>query len=305
MAGSLAPELNVLKKYIFGTVPKLARDLGVSERVIRYLMGWPRHHSASPLVRSQITSLFTAHYPFPLPDGLADLRLMLNAAKQRPGSQELLVCVQTIEYTTQLNQLGEWAQIGALYLYFAACHARAMLNNKQSMFGNEKSFRQILDRGIDALEKARKLVADTLQKNPHHPDMKKIRELDAYLLLNHVTARGFYITDETEIRKDEVTAELKEINAIELFLDAMLTAPWEWRLAYNGLDVANRLNQPDDILMKFYGPLMSFDRGFSDVAYSPGEVLSIEKNPDWGHLRQRLKNKRFKDLVSAHLNASK
>ncbi|KRE02998.1 hypothetical protein ASE63_26170 [Bosea sp. Root381] len=305
MTGSVAPELNVLKNNIYGSVSKLALAVGVGERVIRYLIGWPNRRIASPMARRQIVDLFATHYPFPLPEGLADLRLMLNAAKQHPGSHELLACINTIRYVVSFPQVGAFAQVGALYMFYMACHAQAMLSRKQAMFGSEKRHRSILDDGIKALEAGRQLVATTLQESPDHPYAKKLRELDAYLLLNQVIARGLYIADKSEIDCAGVVEDLRKNNAIELFDKAMKDAPWEWRLAYNGLDIANRLNASDDVLMQFYGPLLAFDRGFSDPGYTPGEVLSIDKNPDWKHLQNRLKSKRFKAKVSAHLESIK
>jgi hypothetical protein len=81
-------------------------------------------------------------------------------------------------------------------------------------------------------------------------------------------------------------------------MNALTDLPHEWRVPYNGLDTASRFGPysrglaktvSDDDLALFHSKLLEFDDAFEDFDFTPGEVLSINKNPGFAYFRERFK----------------
>ena len=289
---------------IYGTKAELAEQLGCDVRTLTEYSSKPKasakrprpkkpkkRRTASGALQTRAGSLFAKHYPFPLPKYQLLLRNRLSAVKSLAGSDDLLAAIVLIEGIVA-DALPEraWHAAGLKNLKYMACQARALLRGNNADFGTDDDARVLLARGRAALEEGREIIAQALRASNNHPDQKLLRELDAWLFLNWTVAIALRLPSDGTAAPEDDRTTLVACNAVERFKTALKEVSHEFRIAYNGLDVASRSRAPDADLAIFYTRLLYFDRQFTDFNYSPGEVLAIASNPDLAYFRERFKS---------------
>jgi len=294
-------KLNPLRKFHFETWDDLGEALGVAgARPLANHRGAPRRRCKKPsaALKANVDALFEQKFPSPLPPYQRRIRQRLTAAKREPGSTLLLEVVQEIEgIVADAAPRQPLNAAGMKYLEYLAQHARAVLNGKDySKFGGKSVWRASLARAIAALEEGRAIIAHALEGPANISDMKELKELDVWLFLNWVVAVGSHVPDDQPPDPAKLAETLRAHNALPSFRAALEILPYEWRVAYSGLDVASRLHECDTHLQLdecdrdlqlFYSRLCDFDIGFADFTHTPGEVPSIADNPGLEFFRQR------------------
>lgn len=285
----IAVKINPLREFHYPTWDDLGHALGFEARALANHRGLSSKRRTAPSgkLKAAVDSLFEQKFPFPLPPAQLLFREEITAAKREPGSLPLLNAIRKIEFVRSMTPNQPLDAAGLKYLEYLACHARGRLNNRNGAFGDKTLWRASLARGIAALQEGRAIIARALSDPSGIPDLSTLKELDVVLFLNWVVALGSYIFDDTPPDPTELATKLGECDALARFRSALQDLPYEWRVAYSGLDVASRLRASDDDLRLFYSRLCDFDSGFREFTHTPGEVLAIADNPELGFFRER------------------
>jgi hypothetical protein len=288
----IAAELHALRPR-FDTWEDLASELrlkgGARTLAPHKGLACKRIKVSAPL-RASVEELFEREYPFPLPEYQKNIRARLISAKQKGRWKGLLEVIIEIEgIVADCAPKEPLHAAGLKYLEFLACHARAILNPTYMIFGDRIARRESLFRCISAAGEGRSIIAKALKDTPTRADSKFLAELDVWLFMNWVVAIGSYVFGDTPPDPAKLNKTLQACNAIATFKRALVDLPYEWRVPYNGLDTTSRQLAPDEDLALFYQRLVTFDPGFADFDYTPGEVLPINKNPEFKHFRERYK----------------
>ena len=287
---SIALKVNPLRRFRYQTWDELGDKLGLAgARALANHRGPPdKRPAVSAQLQACVDALFEQKFPFPLPHYQQLIRKRIVAAKREPGAKALLEVVEEIEgIVADSAPTNPHHAAGLQYIHFLALHARAVLNDSNGAFGGKAVCRIALVDAIAALEKGREIIAATLRSNRAVPGAATLRELDTWLFLNWVVAIGSYVPGDPEPDAAGYEARLRECRALARFRLALWNLPHEWRVPYNGLDVASRLGAGDMALRRFYRCLCQFDSGFADLRHTPGEVPSIAANPGMEHFRRR------------------
>lgn len=248
---------------------------------------------ASPALVTSVTRLLEKHYPFPLPGYQNSIRTRLGLTKKLSGTPELLEVISEIEgIVADCKPTDAWHAAGLLYLEMLACHARAMCNGGQSFFGDRTALRASLARAQSAAGEARAIVAQALVEARDEEYRRRLEQLDVWLFLNWCVIIGDTVAGDVPVEKNSLKDVLIRHQALESFKTALSTLPHEWRVPYNGLDGCAKIEAENNDMDLFYARLLTFDIGFASFRYTPGEVYSIESNPDWGHFRSRFESQR-------------
>ena len=209
-------------------------------------------------------------------------------AKREPGGKSLLDVIEEIEGIVEdASPANPLHAAGLQYLHYMALHARAILNNSNRAFGGRTVWRTALTNAIAALVRGRAIIAAVLNSDHEVPGAAALRQLDTWLFLNWVVAIGSQVPGDPEPDPAKYVAILHECRALAQFRRALRNLPHEWRVAYNGLDVASRLGAGDMTLRKFHKRLCEFDSGFESFDHTPGEVPTIAANSGMEYFRRR------------------
>lgn len=293
----IAVKINPLREFHYPTWDDLGHALGFEARSLANHRSLPsnRRKGASAKLKAAVDSLFEQKFPFPLPHHQQITRQRLTAAKRDPGSVTLLNVIEEIEgYVADFVPAQPFHAAGMKYLGYLARHARAVLCKSETAatpnaaFGDKKRLRTSLADAITDLQEGRAIITRALDQPNPIPEESALKELDAVLFLNWVVAIGSYIPGDPPPNPAELTIKFHACDALGTFRAALQQLPYEWRVPYNGLDIASRLRADDNDLWLFYSRLCDFDSGFRDFDYRGlGEVKSIAKNPELEFFRQR------------------
>lgn len=289
-SSTIAVKINPLREFHYATWDDLGEALGFAgARPLGNHRGVPsKRCKPSTALKASVDALFEQKFPFPLPHYQQLIRQRLTAAKRTPGEKCLLDVIQEIEgIVADAAPANAVHSAGLKYLHYLALHARAVLNNKNAAFGDKSVWRAALASSIAALDQGRAFIAVALKDANHVPDEAVLKELDTWLFLNWVVAVGSYVPGDTPPDPAEFAATLRQCYALVRFRSALQDLPHEWRVPYNGLDVASRLRASDEDLQLFFSRLCDFDDGFTDFNYTPGEVPTIAANPGLEFFRDR------------------
>lgn len=287
----IAVKINPLREFHYATWDDLGNELGFAGAKLIHnhrRREVKKRCKPSGLLVDSVNDLFEQKFPFPLVNYQQLIRDRLTVAKREPGSKKLLdVIREIVGIVGDANPTRPLNAAGLKYIHYLALHAHAVLNKKNSQFGCSIVWRESLARSIVVLEEGRAIISSALDHANDVSDVDELKELDTWMFLNWVVAVGSHVPGDAPPDPVELAETFRRCEALEKFHDALVCLPHEWRIPYNGLDVASRLHASDADLQKFFSRLCDFDVGFTDFDYTPGEVPSIANNPGLEFFRQR------------------
>lgn len=201
----------------------------------------------------------------------------LIKAKRRPGSGELMRHIQVTKGMLKLaSSTDPLEQLHLSYMRLLT-HMTAALQRGSAGNWPWKTDEELIAAEQEG-EQGRKLIelCDTLPLKPE--GRKNVHWLRPIIFLNWIQA----VVEQQKLgylrTPDEVADVLRSADVIGMIRATLKDNPFFWQLVYNGLELASTLRD-EAAAREFHGALVKLDPGFSSFDYSPGEVVSIRREP--------------------------
>lgn len=277
---SLPTKLQHIIKHC-GSIGEAARELGITNRHIQNLTTKPgAANSINDRNKKAINEYYNNVNPFPLPDHQNLCRTHFEALKVRSGSQELLEKIIEIEGWVEYSDPdSKFVSAGNYYLSFMAKFSRAMHRKSNVNFCTENQIPDYLKDAENALRTGLKIIHEALQDPLLTKEYDKLHNLGEIMYMNLVVTCVARSDFPGGYSNDELKEILNSMNSIDNLKKLVDTKPYMWQAAYNGLEVASRLERDDATLKYFYGKLVEMDPGFKDLSYKPGEAKALDEEP--------------------------
>lgn len=294
---SLPTKIQHIVKH-YGSIGEAARELGISDRHIKNLTTKPgAANNINDKNKKTINEFYNKVNPFPLPDHQNLCRTNFELLKTRSGSQELLEKIIEIEgWVEYSDPVSKFVSAGNYYLSFMAKFSRAIHRESNVNFCTENQIPAYLKDAENALRTGLGIIHEALQDPLLSNEHNKLSDLSEIMYMNLVVTCVARSDFSGGYSSDELKDILNSMNGIDNLKNLVETKPYMWQAAYNGLEIASRLERDDATLKYFYGKLVEMDPGFRDLSYKPGEAKALNEEPAMSFFIDRIRTNNIPKL---------
>jgi hypothetical protein len=257
---------------------------GLEPRHRKYLTNTPGY-KCSPDTKLKIMLKYLALLePPPLPTFALLWRDKLMQLKARPGAGELKDHLES--WTALFDHPGlSGDQVTAVVLSYCnlLSHMTMALQD-----GNSSSWFDVgdcLQRAEQIAERAKGQLAALDPAGLTDDAQKTIAWLRPIIFLNWVQTIVERQKRNLHRTREDVRAILEEHTVLTVIRDTLQENPFFWQLAYNALEIACVL-EDEGAAWEFHSVLVDLDPGFKSLEYTPGEVVSIGREPNMEFFRK-------------------